>query len=216
MAEEELGIRILRVDPGQEIVHARTIQLRTTRGEIPLIMHSHQTQSRAVLCVSGARGGFDGPALLYARLGRDLPSQGIVVARMSYRLPDEFDECLLDTMAALAFLQGVGVERVALIGHSFGGAVAINAGIRSPLVVTVIAVASQLYGAYGVAELAPKPLLLVHGTADTILPDLSSRLLYENAKEPKTLKLFEGADHRLNPIGAELHDLVTAWVTSKT
>jgi len=40
------------------------------------------------------------------RLGRDLPSQGILVARMNYRLPDEFDECLLDTMAALAFLQG--------------------------------------------------------------------------------------------------------------
>jgi len=41
-------------------------------------------------------------------------------------------------------------------------------------------------------------------------------MLYENAKEPKTLKLFEGADHRLNPVGGELHGLVTDWVTAKT
>ncbi len=64
MADEQLEIRILGVDPGEEIARARTIRLRTRRGEIPLILHSFETQARAVLCVSGAIGGFDGPARL--------------------------------------------------------------------------------------------------------------------------------------------------------
>jgi dienelactone hydrolase len=152
---------------------------------------------------------------MYPRLGLDLPRKGFVVARMNYRRPNDFDECLLDTMAALTFLKGIGVARTALIGHSFGGAIAINAGTLSPLVTTVIAVSGQLAGAHGVGELTPKPLLLIHGTADKILPELCSRMLYERAGEPKTLQLFDGADHRMNPCGDALFELVRNWTTAK-
>jgi len=36
-----------------------------------------------------------------------------------------------------------------------------------------------------VSRLAPRSLLLVHGTADQVLPDWCSRYLYEEAGEPK-------------------------------
>jgi fermentation-respiration switch protein FrsA (DUF1100 family) len=134
---------------------------------------------------------------------------------MNYRQPNDFDECVLDTLAALTFLKGMGHNRSALIGHSFGGAVVINAGTLSPVATTVVAVSSQLAGAHVVGELAPKPLLLIHGTADTILPDESSRMLYERAREPKKLKLIEGADHRLSGRGDELFTLVQGWLESR-
>lgn len=214
MADEELELRLLGVDPEEEIAGARRLTLRTTRGPIPIILHGSDKATRGVLCISGAIGGFDGPARLYARLGLELPRQGYVVARMNYRHPNDFDECLLDTLGSLNFLASIGVERAALIGHSFGGAVAINAGTISPVASTVIAISSQLAGAHVVDELAPKPLLLIHGTADTILPDECSRILYEKAREPKTLKLFDGADHRMNPVGDELFALVQSWIAS--
>ena len=126
---------------------------------------------------------------------------------MNYRAPNDFNDCLLDTLAALAFLKATGHERAALIGHSFGGAVAINAGTISPVATTVIAISSQLAGAHMVAELKPKPLLLIHGTADTILSHQSSELIYERAEEPKKLVLIEGADHRLSGRGDEIFAL---------
>ncbi len=216
MAEDDLEMRILGVDPGDEIAGARKLYLRTSRGPISVILHTMENASRAILCVCGAIGGFDGPAMLYPRLGLIMPQLGFAVARMNYRQPNEFDECVLDTLAALTFLKGMGHDRAALIGHSFGGAVVINAGTLSSLVTTVVAISSQLAGAHVVGKLMPKPLLLIHGTADTILPDECSRMLYERAGEPKTLKLFDGADHRLSSHSDELFTLVRGWIESRT
>lgn len=214
MADDEIEMRILGVDPEDEVAGACKLHLRTSRGAIPLIMHQAENAARAVLCVCGAIGGFDGPAMLYPRLGLTMPGAGFAVARMNYRLPNEFDECVLDTLATLSFLKGMGHQRTTLVGHSFGGAVVINAGTLSPLVTTVVAISSQLAGAQGVGELSPKPLLLVHGTADTILPDRCSRMLYERAGDPKTLKLFDNADHRLTGYSDELLGVVRNWIES--
>jgi alpha/beta superfamily hydrolase len=212
MPDDDLQMRILGVEPGDEIAGARKLYLRTSRGSIPIILHTSEDASRVILCVCGALGGFDGPAMLYPRLGRVMPYRGFSIARMNYRQPNEFDECVLDTLAALTFLKGTGHQRAALIGHSFGGAVVINAGRLSPLVTTVVAVSSQLAGAHVVGELAPKPLLLIHGTADTILSDQCSRMLFGRAGEPKMLKLLDDADHRLSGRGEELYKLVTQWI----
>src|SRR5229473_1463262 len=215
MTGDDINLRITGVDPGDEITGAHRLQLRTTRGNIPIIVHAAETPGRAVLCISGAIGGYDGPGMLYARLGLELPRLGITVARLNYRMPNEFGECVLDTIAGLTFLKGLQYERAALIGHSFGGAVAINAGTLAPTVTTVIAVSSQLFGAHVVAELAPRPLLLLHGTADSILPHECSERLYERAQEPRTLKLFPGVGHRFTEAADELLETVRDWLVER-
>jgi len=212
MSDDPLAMRITsyRIEDTSEGM--RRAMLQTSRGTIPLLLHEGKDKGRAVACISGALGGFDGPARLYQRLGEALPSDGITVARVNYRLPNDFNECLLDALAALSFLKGIGHERLALMGHSFGGAVAINAGTLNTAVTTVVALSSQLAGAHVVGDLAPRPLLLVHGTADTILPHRSSEMIYERAGEPRELMLFEGADHRFSDRGDELFALVREWL----
>ncbi|MFC1964330.1 alpha/beta hydrolase, partial [Chloroflexota bacterium] len=46
-------------------------------------------------------------------------------------------------------------------------------------------------------RIAPRPLLLVHGSDDETVPVAHARLLYERAGEPKQLVIIEGAGHRL-------------------
>lgn len=210
-----IELRITGVEPGPKAVGAQWLTLQTTRGPIPLILHSAEQPGRAALCVSGAIGGYDGPATLYARLGLALPKTGISIARIDYRQPNDFGECVLDTMAGITFLRGTGYNRVALIGHSFGGAVAINAGTLSPAVATVIAISSQLGGAHVVGELAPRPLLLMHGTADPILSHECSEILYQRAGEPKELKLFADAGHLLAEAGDEMTALAEDWLRER-
>jgi dipeptidyl aminopeptidase/acylaminoacyl peptidase len=48
-----------------------------------------------------------------------------------------------------------------------------------------------------VAGIAPRPLLLVHGSADETVPVNDARRLYGEAGEPKQLVILEGAGHRL-------------------
>ncbi len=54
-----------------------------------------------------------------------------------------------------------------------------------------------------VARISPKPLMLIHGEADRIIPVSDSVLLYEAAGEPKELWTVPGVDH----VEARLHDL---------
>src|SRR6202048_5270532 len=139
MSADDINLRITGVEPGDEIAGARRLEVPTPRGNIPIIVHAPETAGRAVLCISGAIGGYDGPGMLYARLGLELPRLGITVARLNYRMPNEFGECVLDTIAGLTFLKGLQHERAALIGHSFGGAVAINAGTLTTTVAAAVA-----------------------------------------------------------------------------
>jgi len=45
------------------------------------------------------------------------------------------------------------------------------------------------------ARIAPRPTLIMHGTADTVVPAAMARRLYDAARHPKELWLIDGADH---------------------
>jgi len=46
-------------------------------------------------------------------------------------------------------------------------------------------------------KISPRPLLLVHGDADELIPLGHAHKLYRKAKEPKELKIMPGAKHKL-------------------
>lgn len=187
--------------------------LKTSRGDLAGQFTVCEGGTGAALMVGGASGGLDGPADgVYGRLATALRGRGISTVRLHYRQPGEFEECLLDVLGGLSFLKGVGAERVALVGHSFGGAVVIRAATLAPLVAGVVAMSSQLYGTDEIAEISPRPLLLVHGLEDQVLEATASEILYERAAEPKEIVRFDGAGHSLYQVRDELFELLREWI----
>ncbi|MBI3948131.1 MAG: alpha/beta hydrolase [Armatimonadetes bacterium] len=65
-----------------------------------------------------------------------------------------------------------------------------------------------------VAALSPRPLLIIHGTADGLVPHSQSRALFQAAREPKALWLVEGAGHveTFACAGAEYRARVTRFL----
>jgi alpha/beta superfamily hydrolase len=189
--------------------------LSTPDGDMEGIFHPAEGTG-AVIWVCGALGGLDGPSFgIFADVSQSLVSEGISSLRLNYRFPGDFSECVLDVLVGIQFLEQKGKNAIALVGHSFGGAVVIQAGTMSPRVKTVIGVSSQTYGAHEVAKLASRPLLLIHGQRDRNLSVRCSRLIYEWAKEPKELVIYKGCGHFLRECHQELHDLLRSWLIDK-
>ncbi len=63
-------------------------------------------------------------------------------------------------------------------------------------------------------KISPRPLLLVHGDADELIPVEHAYRLYQTAGEPRELKIIPGAMHRLRLEEAAM-DFVLDWLKAK-
>ncbi len=213
--DRDLELQIQKVAAHPEEDGNLRVMLQTNRGEIRAVLHPCATAPAAAIYEGGARGGFEGPANdLYGRLANRL-RPAMSGLRLHFRQPGEFFECVLDVMAGVSFLRGVGAGEVALVGHSFGGAVAIKAGELSAAVSGVVALSPQLYGTRNVDRIN-KPLMLVHGMRDSVLDHAASEDIHARAAEPKRLVLYAEADHSLIQCAPELEDLLAEWLPSVT
>ena len=189
------------------------LKFKTNRGDFDVILHQATGAEQAVIWVCGARGGFGGPGPgTYARMAQRFAEDGITSLRMDYRSPGDVFECTLDLLAGVSYLKGAGHQPVVVVGHSFGGAVVIAAGANSSHIKGVVALSPQTYGAGMAGQVAPRRLLVVHGKADTRLAFSCGQQIYNMAKEPKELVLYEGAEHRLEECRDELEDLLGRWI----
>ena len=188
------------------------VEILTSEGTVRGILYPTEGARSAAVTVGGAGGGIGGPAGIYEELASRLQADGAISLCLDYRKPNYLDDCVHDVLAALDALGRRGVGRAVLVGWSFGGAVVISAGALSDAVVGVATVASQTYGAGAVGELSPeKSLLLIHGTADGVLPHRLSRGLYDRAGEPKELVLYPGDGHGVERHRSEMLEKLHTW-----
>jgi fermentation-respiration switch protein FrsA (DUF1100 family) len=184
----------------------------TLAGELRCRLHPATEGNAAVVWAFGAGGGLGGPAGgVYERLACQLQPEGIASLQVAYRQPGRMRPCVEDTLAGAAYVGTLGIDRVVLVGHSFGGAVVINAGVACPSVIAVAALSSQSYGADAVSRLR-KPLLLIHGEADEVLPPKCSLELYRAAQEPKQIILYPSCLHGLDQCRDELDRDLSNWL----
>ncbi|GMU41285.1 MAG: hypothetical protein AMXMBFR23_21510 [Chloroflexota bacterium] len=190
------------------------VELDTTRGTITLDMTVAEGSTGVAVFLGGAGGGSTGPANeVYVRAGHMLVPRGITSVRVRYRDAGEWEECLADTLGACSFLKGIGAQQVVLVGHSFGGAIAIKAAEMSPMATAVCSMSTQRFGTFEVEQLG-KPLLLIHGSKDEVLDKAASEDVFERAKDPKRLVILPGGTHSLKEHPDEVYDLLMDFISA--
>jgi fermentation-respiration switch protein FrsA (DUF1100 family) len=63
-------------------------------------------------------------------------------------------------------------------------------------------------------KISPRPLLLVHGDADELIPLEHAERLYRKAEEPKELEIMPGAKHKMR-LEESAMDFVLDWLKAK-
>ena len=194
--------------------------IESERGNISCIWQAAEINNlhTAVLFIGGADGGFMGPSDIYETLSELFIPLQIGVLRVDYRIhqfPNDVEQGVYDTQQAAKWLVSGGYEKILIVGHSFGGAVAIETAVQNINIQGVVGLASQTAGAMNIASLVDTPILLIHGDADTRLPVSCSIMLYEITTTPCQLAILEGGTHSLRQVSKEATDLIFDFVKSQ-
>lgn len=210
----------INVFPSMVEVHGHPVQdgylplnISTARGPVEARLFEAPEPLAGVVLVGGVGGGFDQPADgLYDRLGNSLSQEGIAVLRVRFRDPSVLAEAEHDVLAGCRVLLDLGVERLGLVGHSFGGAVVIRAAQWEPEATAVVTLATQSHGAEVVTRLQDRHVLLIHGTDDRILPAACSEDVARLAGDQAEVILLDGAGHDLDSAAPKVLRQVHDWL----
>jgi len=207
----ETDILDIKKEPGDGF---ELVIIETSRGKIECHYYAAEETDKAVIMVGGERGGFDTPADdLYPRLCTDFLDSGIGSLRVRFRHPTDLAEATMDVLVGIEFLKGEGITGFGLIGHSFGGAVVVQAAHNESAVKTIVTLSAQSFGIGPISNLTEGvSVLLIHGGEDETLPSGSSVYAYFLAHEPKKLTVYEGAGHGLTEVSDEVYNEVKSWI----
>ncbi len=192
-------------------------EVYTSRGLLSVFRHDPPDgvapTGAAIVACGGAMGGVLGPGHgLYQRLGERWAEQGVTVARVGYRQPNNLDLCAHDLACGVEMVRDAGADRVVLMGHSFGGAVAIRTAVIMPdSVVGVVTFATQSAGCEVAGALDGRPLLLFHGDRDELLPMEASHVVASIAGHGEVVEL-PGDGHLLAKSDDIIVERLDAWL----
>lgn len=193
------------VSHGITVANSRTLPTYiwspTTGGPYPLVMFAP---------------GYDIGPLQYERFCSTLASSGYVVAAPSFPLEDPSQGFVLDrgdipneatdvsfiitSLVAEAASRDIAPSQIAVVGHSDGADVALLTGYGPGKVDSRIqAVVADAPDPMTGVQTSTVPLLLIQGTADSVVPYSSSQTVFSQVQAPVYYLSLLGANH-LPPI----------------
>ncbi|EPE28728.1 alpha/beta-Hydrolase [Glarea lozoyensis ATCC 20868] len=190
-------------------------------GAVPGFLHIPASRPSkpdfAAILLSGAGGGVVGPSSIYMSIAEKLSSldTGIPVMRLDYRYPARNKYCTRDVLAAMDYIESnYSISKFVLVGWSFGGAPVFAVGGMDSRVIACATVASQTAETEGIRNLAPRPVLLLHGKADRTLSPSCSRNLYElyGPRGDRRIHIFDGDDHSLTRHAAKAEEMLCDFI----
>jgi len=103
---------------------------------------------------------------------------------------------LEDALSALSFLsdrEEIDSERIGIAGYSFGGMIALSAGVESAKVKAIAGISPVVPS--GLLEDCLKPAFFIYGTEDEVVPPFVMLEEVKKTTVPPNVVAVEGADH---------------------
>ena len=219
MSEPRSPLQLLQVLATEEVEltpSLRHIEIYTFGGLLTLLWHGDPTAEWVVVRGGGGMGGLLGPASgLYHDLGLQFAEQGIGTIRVGYRKPNDLGKCVHDLAAAADVASRAGARHFVTVGHSFGGAVALQtAMVLGEHCCGVVLLATQSAGCEEGRALGDTPLLLVHGDQDEILPPDTSAVVQSLVGHGELL-ILPGTGHLMSEAHDELRTRLGEWIPAR-
>jgi predicted alpha/beta hydrolase family esterase len=192
-------------------------EVYTSRGLLTVFRHQPPvgvpSVRAAIVACGGAMGGVLGPGRgLYQRLGERWAERGVEVVRIGYREPNNLDLCAHDLACGVEIARDAGAEHVVVMGHSFGGAVAVRTAVIMPVTVSgVVTFSTQSAGCEVAGALDGRPLLLFHGDRDELLPPEASHVVAAIAGNGEVV-ILPGDGHLLAKSDDVIIERLDAWL----
>ncbi len=195
---------------------SRIVEIYTMEGLLQIMWHGAPEATDVALMCGGAMGGMLGPGRsLYLELGLELAAEGRAAMAIGYRKPGDLTRSLLDTCAAADLALRNGAQRFAILGHSFGGAVAIQAASTfAAHTAGVVTYATQSAGCEEASRIGDTPLLLLHGENDSILGPENSMMVQAIAGTGE-VRTFPDTDHLMAEAADEIAEITGTWIREK-
>ena len=208
---EALTVQEIEISP-----NFRHLEIYTMRGLLTLLWHGPTDAEEVLVTCGGGMGSLLGPAdALYHDLGVQFAERGIGTIRVGYRKPNDLSRCVHDVTATADLAGRRGARRFVVMGHSFGGAVAIQTGaVLGRHCRGVVTLSTQSAGCEIASELEETPILLFHGTDDEILPPETSAVVQALAGHGGVI-LLPGAGHMLTEAATEIRERLVEWIPTR-
>lgn len=128
----------------------------------------------------------------------DLPGGVLPAKSESIALVDRLLQAIMGRsfQGEIAFLCSIcDVNRLVVMGHSWGGGLAMELGRTDPRYKVVLALAPAQISDISVLNGSATPIIILAGDMDAIVPNSIVRALYEQLTAPKVLLTLEGGSH---------------------
>ncbi|HUP56669.1 MAG TPA: dienelactone hydrolase family protein [Bdellovibrionota bacterium] len=171
-----------------------------------------------IVFVSGVNGGYEQPAdMLYERFAAEYGAAGVPSIHVRYRYPGYLEQSVQDGEAAANYLRQRGVRRMAVVGWSFGGAVAVHLGVRVPEVATVVTLSAQSRDTEVLHWFHGKSILVVHSRADENVPFYAAEQILEQVPSSSAREWYwlDDHDHLLDGASDLIDPVFRNWIRRK-
>ncbi len=173
-----------------------------------------------IIFVTGIDGGFLEPAdQIYTRTAESFYHQCVSSIFVTYRapgnVPGNVKMSVADARSAIDHLKGLGINKMAIVGWSFGGAVISHTSAEVPEIATVIGFAPQGLYAEPIAQLRQSQSLLVfYSYDDENVAYTESQFLFDKA--PGNIKKeaypLSGYNHALDGTSRKIEPVFHNWL----